>query len=554
MKMLLIILIWFCVLFLSSCDSQIKVDLILHHGKIFTAKNDSNFVEALAIKNGEIIATGDTEEILSRYIAGNQCIIDLQNKLVVPGFHDAHLHFWNGTKIKQQLDLRNIHSREKVIQKIKNYVSGAEPGSWILGRGWDHELWPDQKLPDKHLLDNISTSHYIYLRRVDGHASWVNSPVLEKFNYSSFTADPPGGKIMRYPNSLEPNGILFETAEDPLEENIPEPSDSVKYDWIKKTLPFANKLGLTSITDQSPLPLYPILAELEEKDELTLRINFWPPYHQNLDSIRQIIDSYDPPARYLKAEMIKIYEDGSLGSRTAYLKNDYDDDPGNKGLPQHPFEELHRMIRDVYDHNLYAGIHAIGDAGVTDVLDAYEKIDAADPERDYRFRIEHAQMLDLYDFSRFKELNVIASMQPSHCITDLHWAENRIGKRARYTYTWKSFQEQGVKLAFGTDWPVEPLNPMIGLYAAVTRKDTLGYPENGWYPEEIITIGQAIMAYTSGSAYAARNENWCGTLEPGKVADFVILNQDLFTCKPQEILSTKVLATYLEGKKIYNGD
>jgi len=554
MKTCLIILMYHCVLFFASCDSDNQVDLILYNGKIFTAKSDSDFVEALAVKNGEILAVGKSEELLSRYNAHDQDIMDLKNKLVVPGFHDAHLHFWNGTKIKQQLDLRNIGSREKVIQKIREYVSKAKPGSWILGRGWDHELWPDQKLPDKQLLDNISTSHYIYLRRVDGHACWVNSPVLEKLNYSPATADPAGGKIMRYRNSKEPNGILFETAEDPLEKIIPEPNDSVKYDWIKKTLPFANKLGVTSITDQSPLSLYPILAELEKNGELTLRINFWPPYQENMDSIRQIIDAFHRSTRYLKAEMIKIYADGSLGSRTAYLKNDYDDDPGNKGLLQHPFKELYLMIRNVYDHQLFVGIHAIGDAGVSDVLNAYKKTHETDPQRDYRFRIEHAQMVDPVDFAGFKKLDVIASMQPSHCITDLHWAENRIGKRARYAYTWKSFLDRGVRLAFGTDWPVEPLNPMVGLYASVTRKDTMGYPEDGWYPEEIITMGQAIMAYTAGAAYAARNEDWCGTLEPGKVADFAILERDLFTCKPADILSTEVLATYVEGKKVYGRD
>ncbi|MFQ5583322.1 MAG: amidohydrolase [Calditrichia bacterium] len=534
-----------------SCQSPPAADYIFYNGKIFTARSENDFISAMAVKNSNIIATGTDEEILKKYQPPASKKIDLHKKLVLPGFHDAHLHFWNGSKMIQQLDLRNIKSRKVVLQKIREAAAQAQAGSWIIGRGWDHELWKEKKLPDKKLLDAISTEHYIYLRRVDGHASWVNSKTLERLGYSHDTPDPPGGKIMRYRHSKEPNGILFETADDPIADLIPEPTYKDKYNWMQKSILLANSLGLTSITDNSPLDMYKVYSDLYKNGKLSLRINFWFNYRENLDSVRQYIIGIGSVPHFLTAGLVKIYADGSLGSRTAYLLQEYNDDPGNHGLPQHSFEEMLQMVRNIESNNYDVGIHAIGDAGVRQVLDVYEQVIRSDPGRDYRFRIEHAQMIAPQDFKKFKELDVIASMQPSHCITDLHWAEKRIGKRARYAYTWKSFLEWGVRLAFGTDWPVEPLNPMVGLYAAVTRRDTLGFPGGGWYPEERISLGQAIMAYTAGAAFAARNEDWCGTLEPGKIADFLILDRDIFQVTPREILRAKVLATYIGGIKVF---
>lgn len=527
------------------------MDTTIHNGRIFTSRSENNFVSAMAVKGGKIIAVGDDSLILANFIA-DSARIDLKGKLVLPGFHDAHLHFWNGAKLIAQLDLRNTPSLNKTLNKIKTRVSQTEAGGWIVGRGWDHELWSPKNLPDKKLLDQISTDHYIYLKRVDGHAAWVNTPVLKLLGYDRNTPDPFGGRIMRYPDSGEPNGILFDEAYDTLDYIIPSPTPDQQYEWIKQSIAFANSLGITSITDNSDAGIYRIYSKLFQNNELHLRVNFWIDYIEDLDSLKNHISSAGIIPQYLKSDLIKLYADGSMGSRTAYLQQPYNDDPGNYGLPQYPFDRLLAMTRDVYQKDLYIGIHAIGDAAVHEVLNVYEILAKENPERDYRFRVEHAQMLDPEDFSRFDRLNVIASMQPSHCITDLHWAERRTGERTRYAYAWKTFLENNVTLAFGTDWPVEPLNPMVGLYASVTRQDTTGFPEGGWYPEERITLAQAIIAYTRGSAFAARNEDWCGTLEKGKVADFVVLDRDIFAVPPEEILKTKVLATYLGGKQVFD--
>ena len=524
--------------------------MIFYNGKIFTSRSGDDFVSAMAIKDGEIVATGNDSIILGKLAVG-AVIIDLQNKLVLPGFHDAHLHFWNGAKVKQQLDLRNTPSLEKTLEKIRTKVNQTNAGDWVIGRGWDHELWEQKNLPDKNLLDQISTSHYIYLKRVDGHAAWVNTPVLKLLGYGASAPDPFGGRIMRYPNN-EPNGILFDAAYDTLDKMIPKPTPDQQYEWTKQAIAFANEMGITSITDNSETDIYGVYSQLYKKGELNLRINFWMSYLHNLDSLKNYVESNGTVPHYLRGDLIKLYADGSLGSRTAYLLRPYDDDPTNVGLPQYPSEKLLAMAKHSIENNLFVGIHAIGDAGVREALNVYESIARVDPDRDYRFRIEHAQMIDPEDIDRFQKLNVIASMQPSHCITDLHWAEKCIGERARYAYTWKTFLDSGITLAFGTDWPVEPLNPMVGLYAAITRQDTAGYPEGGWYPQEQITLAQAIIAYTYGSAYAARNEDWCGTLEPGKVADFIIVDRDIFTIPPAEILRTKVLSTYLDGKKVFS--
>jgi predicted amidohydrolase YtcJ len=532
-------------------DQNTPADKIFYNGKIFTSRSEDDFVTAMVIKDEEIVATGDDTTIVHTFGAG-AALTDLQGRLVLPGFHDAHLHFWNGAKIRQQLDLRNTPSLKRTLEKIMARVSRTKKGDWIIGRGWDHELWEKKNLPDKKLLDQISTDHFIYLKRVDGHAAWVNSPVLDLLGYGDTTPDPFGGRIMHYPDSKEPNGILFDAAYDTLDKMIPKPNPDQQYEWIRSSIAFANEVGITSITDNSDTDIYHTYTRLFQNGELNLRVNFWMIYNQDLDSLMNYVKSNGIVPHYLKGDLIKLYADGSLGSRSAYLLKPYDDDPSNVGLPQYPSEKLYTMTKHIVESNLFVGIHAIGDAAVKEVLNAYERVAKMDPSRDYRFRIEHAQMIDPQDIDRFKQLNAIASMQPSHCITDLHWAERRIGKRARYAYTWKTFLDRGIALAFGTDWPVEPLNPMIGLYAAITRKDTTGYPAGGWYPQERISLAQAIIAYTYGSAYAARNEDWCGTLEPGKVADFVILDRNIFNVAPKEILKTKVLSTYLGGKEVYS--
>jgi len=537
-----------------SCQKTIPSDTIFYNGKIFTAVSDSQFVSALAVKNGKILATGSDEEILSRYKSEKTRMVDLQKRLVVPGFHDAHLHFWNGAKTRSEINLIGVTSLKEIIARIEAAVAKAPPGTWITGRGWDNELWSDKKMPDRKILDRISRKHLIYLKRVDGHAAWVNTPVLQLLRYNRSTPDPPGGKIVRDKRTGEPTGILIDAAFQLLDKIIPEPTFTEKYAKIKETLKYANRLGITSITDNSPLDIYRVYAELLNRGELTLRVNFWANYGANLDSIRQVIRKYGQKKEFLNLRLIKLYADGALGSRGAYLKAPYLDDPGNYGLQRHPFNELYEMVLNADQAGFQIGIHAIGDAAISEVLDVYEKLAVEYPRGDRRWRIEHSQIMDSSDFKRYQELGVIASMQPSHAITDMHWAPRRIGDRVRYAYAWRSFLDHQVQLAFGTDWPVEPLNPMIGIYAAITRQDTTGYPPQGWYPEERLSVGEAIRAYTFGSAFAAKNESWSGTLQMGRVADFVILDRDIFQVPPAEVLQTRVIATYLNGEPVYQQD
>lgn len=551
MKYLSTSIILLLCLLVFSCSKPVPVDAIVYNGKIFTARSETEFVEAMAIRDGNILAVGSKKDLFKKYIPQDTTGIDLRGRLVLPGFHDAHLHFWSGAKLQRQLDLRGLTSLEAVLQKVKEALKESNPGDWIIGRGWDNELWKNKSLPDRFMLDRISQDQLIYLKRVDGHAAWVNTATLNVIRYNSNSVDPPGGKIMRFPNSREPNGILFDAAYEIIDNIVPEPTFTQKYEIVKDAIAYANRMGVTSVTDNSPVELFPVYAELLQNNQLNLRVNFWINYAANLDSLKRYFASLEASPRFLRTNLVKLYADGSLGSRTAYLKAPYDDDKDNSGLPQYSFIELFDMVKRADEAGFQIGIHGIGDAGIELILKVYDSLQSEEPRSQRRWRIEHAQMLDSLDFEKFRELEVIASMQPSHCITDLHWAENRIGERARYSYAWNSFLKHHVQLAFGTDWPVEPLNPMVGLYAAITRQDTLGFPEGGWYPEERISLAQAIIAYTAGSAYAAKNESWSGTLQPGRVADFVILDRDIFNATPAEVLHTQVLATYIGGKAVY---
>ncbi|RMG67708.1 MAG: amidohydrolase [Calditrichaeota bacterium] len=536
---------------LFTCTPKPKADLILVNGRIFQADSKGTFVEALAVKDGSILAAGRSQKLLQRYRGKATRILDLHNRLVVPGFHDAHLHMWNGARLFRELNLIGLRSKEAVLKRVAQAVKKAPPGSWVVGRGWDHELWPDRKLPDKRDLDRISREHYIYLKRVDGHAAWVNSAVLKLLRYNAGTEDPPGGKIMRYPHSREPNGLLFETAFRLLDRLIPEPTPTQKRAFLRQAIQKANRLGITAVCDFSPDEIYPVYKKLYQQGELTLRIHFGFPYRDELDTLQHFIAREGEIPRFLDARMIKMYADGSLGSRTAYLLAPYLDDPENRGLPRVPFQQLLEMVQRTDQAGFQIAIHAIGDGAVRMVLDAFDSVATREGMRDRRWRIEHSQVLDSADFSRYRTLGVVASMQPSHCITDMHWAPKRIGRRVRWAYAWRRFLNEEVLLAFGTDWPVEPLNPMVGLYAAVTRKDTTGYPPEGWTPEERLTLAEAIRAYTAGSAQAAGWESWNGTLNPGKVADFVVLDRNVFEVPPEQILRTRVLATFLAGRPVY---
>ncbi|NOQ97141.1 MAG: amidohydrolase family protein [Calditrichae bacterium] len=542
-----------CLVLFAGCSKQYSQSTILINGKIFTSRDEGQFVSALAISKGMISASGNDEEVLA-HKTKNTRIIDLRGKTVIPGFHDAHLHFWSGAYLAVQVNLIGSKSKSEALQKIAEAAALQKAGEWIIGRGWDHELWEGKKLPGHDDLDELTSEHFVYLKRIDGHAAWVNQKVLDLLNYNQTTPDPLGGKILKDAKTGKPTGILVDTAYDTLDNILSLPSSEVRNRILQQAIRYSNSLGITSVTDNSDAQIFENYAQLFKQDDLTLRVNFWIYGDQNLDSLANRFNEFSVDHKFLNSRLTKFFVDGSMGSRSAYLHQPYRDDPTNVGLPQHSRETLLTQLRIAYKGNWYIGVHAIGDAGNSMVLDLYEELIEDKPDSENRLRIEHAQFVQPGDIERFVKLEIIASMQPTHCISDMKWVENRIGDRAQYTYSWRSMLGHGIPLAFGTDWPVEPLDPLIGIYAAVTRQDTLGNPEGGWYPEQCLTVGEAVYAYTAGSAYAVGAESWLGRLLPGYAADLVILDRDIFSIPPAEILKTRVLATYLAGKEVFNSE
>ncbi len=530
---------------------QIHADLLLLNGKIFTARDSNHFVEAMAIKNGQVIAIGQNSR-LQAMVGANTRKINLKGKLVLPGFHDAHLHFWSGALLNHQLNLTGMRSKKEVLEKIKLAVDKLQPGEWLVGRGWDHELWEDRQLPTHLELDQISPQNPIFLKRVDGHAAWVNQKVLQIIGYDRSTLDPAGGRILRFPENGEPTGILIDTAYEPIEQILPTPPVETRLKILQEAMAYANSLGITSITDNSETCIFEDYARIIAEEPPSLRIHFWIYFQSHLDTLRNWAESFRSDSKFLCMPLVKFFADGSMGSRSALVLQSYADDPGNFGLPQHQPDELFWMINQAYRQGWIIGVHAIGDAANRLVLNIFERLQPLNRPDKPRLRIEHAQFVQPNDVIRFAQLGVIASMQPSHCISDMKWVKERVGDAARYTYSWRSMLEQGVILAFGTDWPVEPLNPFLGIYAAVTRQDTSGYPPQGWYPEQRLSVAEAILAYTTGSAYAVEREDWLGRLLPGYAADFIVLDRDIFSIPPSEILKTRVEMTFVNGREVYS--
>ena len=429
-------------------------------------------------------------------------------------------------------------------------------GVWIDGGGWDHEILPGGKWPTKKLIDAVAPNNPVVLSRVDGHSALVNSLVLEISGITKDTQDPHAGKIVKDPTTGEPTGILKETAKGLIKR--PRLSEKERYnnkkEAIKLALREAARFGVTSLHNLTGN--FEIFQELLDEGELTVRIYACASLTKNPETLmkyKQWQKDFSNNSNMIKFGLLKGFIDGTLGSGTAAFFKPYNDDPTTTGLPTMTQNELDDLVAFADKEGFQIGIHAIGSKGNNMVLNAYEEALRINGRRDSRHRIEHAQVLIPEDINRFAELGVIASMQPTHCITDKRFAEKRIGKdRCKGAYAWKSLLNADAKIAFGTDWPVEPLNPMEGLYAAVTRKDRKGELGNGWFPEEKISMDKAIELYTLESAYASFKEDIKGSIEKGKLADIVVLSQDLFEISEDKIMDTKVVYTIIGGKIIYS--
>lgn len=533
-----------------SCQKQpaTKASLVIT-GKIFTGLDSPAFVEALAASEGKILATGTRKEI-KKYIGPETRLIELKDGVAIPGLIDAHTHFSSGGRSLIELSFRGVDSVEKVQQMVAEKIKELPPGTPVFGREYDHTLFPGQKWPTKEDLDKVSPQNPVVIRRVDGHSAWLNSLALKISGIDKKTRDPFGGEIVRDPRTGEPTGILKESAMGLIK--VRSEIKSTPEEDILRALDHARKLGLTGVQADVGLRELEIYKKLNAEGRLTLRVYAWLPI-EGIDQYIKMGLRQGQGDDYLKVGFLKAFIDGTLGSGTALMFEPFADDPTKSGLPQYPEEVFYDLLEKAYANDFQVGTHAIGDKGINWVLNAVERAQKKHGKKDLRFRVEHAQVIRPEDFPRFKELGVIASMQPTHCTTDMRFCEIRVGKeRSRYAYAWRTLLDNGAVLAFGSDWPVEPLDPRRGLYSAVTRKNIeFDFPQGGWFPEQKLSLAEAIKYFTWGSAYASFEENLKGTLEPGKLADLTVFGRDIFSAEPKEILTAPVTYTIVGGKVVY---
>lgn len=548
----------------APADTKPKADIIFVHANVYTGvPANTPFAsierqEAIAVKGDRILAVGKTLD-MDKFKGPQTRIVDLGGHFTMPGFNDAHLHLDDAGQTKLSVDVTGVKSLDELRSRVANKVRESRAGEWIMGSGWDETLWPVKVTPTRWDLDEVSDGHPVFLVRIDGHIAVANTRALQLGSVNLATRDPQGGHIDRN-QSGEPTGILRETAQAAVLAVVPKPNHQQRRQGLELVLADLAAYGVTSCQDYSPTwEAFQIFEELEKEGKLTARVSEWLPFDEPVESLTMKRDSHPQSDLMLHTGMLKGFMDGSLGSHTAAMLEPYADDPKNSGLPRYDPVKLNEMTKERVLAGFQIGFHAIGDKGVQMALDAFSEaeksakeghIKAANGGEDYRLRIEHAQVTTPAQIAQFKQLKVIASMQPNHLLTDMRWAQDRLGpKRAATAYAWLAFLNKGVGLAFGTDYPVEPVTPFRGLYAAVTRKSENGKQE--YFLEQRITMDQAIAAYTQGSAFAEFEEKEKGKLVPGMLADFVVLDRDLTASSPEKILASKVLRTVVGGKTVY---
>ena len=541
-----------------------KADLIFTHANIYTGAVDASASlgagkrsEALAVREDKILAVGARDEIM-KLKGPDTKIVDLDGHFMMPAFNDAHTHLAAAGLEKMNVNLVGVGTLDEFRDRLRIKCESAAPGDWVVGEGWDETLWPVKVLPTRWDLDEVSGQHPVYLVRVDGHIGVANTRALQRAGITVATRDPDGGKIDRDEGGT-PIGILRETAQEPMRAAIPKPAHDKQKQAVVLALADLASHGITSVQDYSQWEYFKVYEELEHEGKLTARISEWLPFDDSIETLNAKRNSHPASDNTLHTGMLKGFMDGSLGSKTAALLEPYSDDLKNSGIPQYETAKLNAMTKERVLAGYQIGFHAIGDKGIQMALDAFAEaekaakdaqVKAADGGTDYRLRIEHAQVTTPQQILRFKELKVIASMQPNHLLTDMNWAESRLGpKRAEHSYAWAEFLRRGVVVAFGTDYPVEPVTPFRGIYSALTR--TSEDAKKSYYPDKKLNIEQAIAAYTTGSAFAEFAEKQKGRLEAGMLADFVVLDQDITAAQPAKILQTKVLRTVVGGKTVY---
>ena len=548
-KLLLLTLI---VSLIASCakndPSELKV-LININGYSFNNFRELTTFSTMALDAGKIIAIGD-DSIAKEFTKAK--VIDIKGQTMLPGIIDAHGHISSLGYSLMQIDLRETKSALEAAKKISDYANKRPFLKWVRGRGWNQELWPDKEFPNTQLIDELVPNRPVWLERIDGHAGWANSKALELAGITTNTLAPAGGEILRDSNS-EPTGILIDNAMHLVEEVIPDYSDEELMQAIDIASKHLLNLGITSVHDAGvSAQEHRIYGELADKKALSVRvygmISSTDSQLATILSNGPIIDKND----LYSARSIKVYTDGALGSRGAALLQPYSDRPDHTGLLLTSKGMLRQILEDAVLSGFQVAIHAIGDKGNQLALDEIELSYSTIGGRELRHRIEHAQVVALQDIPRFEQLDVIPSMQPTHATSDMNMAEDRIGsERLKGAYAWRSFIDQGSRLASGSDFPIELPNPFYGIHAAVTRQNRLNIPPQGWIPEQSISINEAVISFTIDAAWAAHQETTLGGLDIGKWADFIIIDRDIFKDPKEDIWRTKVLETWIAGEIVY---
>ncbi|MFN7936667.1 MAG: amidohydrolase [Bryobacteraceae bacterium] len=528
-------------------------DLILRNGKVWTVNRSQPLAQAVAVKQGRVLAVGSNDEIDA--LRGNSTqVIDLKGRLMLPGFHDSHVHFFTGGTRLAGVQLRDAATPAEFRRRIADFAAKQPKGRWITGGDWDHENFPSAELPVKDWIDAVTPDHPVFVNRLDGHMALANSAALRMAGVSRESKDPPGGAIVRDAMG-NPTGVLKDAAMDAVFRVIPEPSPAEIEEAVRAAMRYANSRGVTSVTDVSASPeVLRVYQSLLLRRELNVRVYGLQPLSR-WQRLAAIGVSAGFGGEYLRIGGLKGFSDGSLGSTTAWFFAPYSDAPDTSGLPSEdliPISKMRDNLLGADAAGLQLAIHAIGDRANETMLSLFDEVIRKNGPRDRRFRIEHAQHLRFEDMPRFAKLGVIASMQPYHAIDDGRWADKRIGsERAKGTYAFRSLIDAGATLAFGSDWFVAPIDPLLGIYAAATRRTLDGKRPLGWVPEQKISVAEAIEAYTLGSAKASFEESLKGTIESGKYADFVVLEEDILNIPVERIDKVVVGLTIIGGRIVH---
>jgi len=524
------------------------------HAHIYTNDSKQPWATALAVRDEKIFCVGSISHIMLDCGAADSDaeIFHMHDRFIMPGFNDAHTHLGAAGHDKLSLDLKGADSLGEVQQRLRAAVAQHKPGEWIVGSGWDQTRWPDKKFPTRQDLDAAAPDNPVWLEHVSGHVGVANSMALKRTEILPDTKNPPGGEIERDADG-NPTGMLKEeSAMEFVIQKIPDPTAEERRHGIELVLQELAMNGVTSAQDNSAWEDFLVYHDLKEEKKLTLRITEWLPFMAPVEELQNMRSEGGASDPWLRTGALKMVTDGALGSRTAAMLEPYSDDPNSTGIMTIEPEKLKAMALERDKLGFQLAFHAIGDRANRVALDVFESVVRVNGTRDRRDRIEHAQVVSPQDIPRFGELKVIASMQPSHQTNDMRWAEQRVGpERIKGAYAWNSLQKAGAKLAFGTDYPVEPINPFRGLYACITREAAEGGPAGGWQPQEKLPLDDCIQAYTSGSAYAQFEEGKKGELKVGEYADFIVLSQDITKATPKDLLNTQVLQTVVGGRTVY---